>query len=199
MIIPKADRDAPLRQARCKKIVTAFKLRTALRRHKVTIMSVEIVDVVPGDLPEVLALNEMEVPHVGRVDIEQMRWFAIHAHYFRVARLAGRFAGFLIGLQPGTSYESPNYRWFCERYADFAYVDRVAVDASARRHGVASKLYSDLAAAVPASTGLMTCEVNVVPPNETSMRFHQRLGFSAVDTLSHDDGRKQVALLVKSL
>jgi predicted GNAT superfamily acetyltransferase len=42
----------------------------------------------------------------------------------------------------------------------------------------------------------MSCEVNVKPPNDASMQFHLARGFRQVGTLSHDNGRKQVALLV---
>jgi predicted GNAT superfamily acetyltransferase len=162
-------------------------------------MHLEIQKVASRDLDEVLALNESEVPHVGRIDIDRLRWFAEHATYFRVARQDDRLAAFLIGLRPGSSYDSINYRWFCDRYAEFAYVDRVAVAAHARRRGLASLLYKDFAAAMPAPVKIMTCEVNIQPPNEQSMRFHKQLGFSEVGTLSSDAGRKRVALLVKQL
>lgn len=162
-------------------------------------MSVTITRARHAELPAVLALNEREVPHVGQVDIERMRWFAEHADFFGVAWIDDELAGFLIGLRPGSEYQSPNYRWFCERYADFAYVDRVAVAPSARRHGVASALYGAFADAMPASVGRMTCEVNVIPPNESSMKFHRRLDFYEVGTLDHDDGKKKVAMLVKDL
>lgn len=162
-------------------------------------MNLEIQNVEVADLPQILELNDQEVPHVGKVDIEQMHWFADNADYFRAAKIDGNLAGFLIGLRPGSAYASPNYRWFCQQYADFAYVDRVAVAASARRHGVASQLYEDFARSMPDSVGRMSCEVNIIPPNDTSMRFHLRLGFQRVGTLTQDAGRKKVALLVKEL
>ena len=162
-------------------------------------IALEIENVSPADLGDVLALNESEVPHVGTVDIEQMHWFADNAHYFRVARVAGELAAFLIGMQPGSSYQSLNYRWFCDRYDEFAYVDRIAVAVSARGLGVASRLYEDFALALPESVKVMTCEVNVLPPNEGSMRFHTRLGFREVGKRSSDDGSKTVALLLKDL
>lgn len=162
-------------------------------------MSVIIRDVIPNDLAAVLALNEAEVPHVGAVNIQQMQWFADHAAYFRVAALADQLAGFLIGLRPGTDYMSPNYLWFCEHYPDFAYVDRVAVAEVARKRGVGSSLYQDFASSVPRSVEFMTCEVNLEPPNEASMKYHERLGFRQVGTLSHDSGKKVVALLAKEL
>ncbi|MDH3435120.1 MAG: GNAT family N-acetyltransferase, partial [Gammaproteobacteria bacterium] len=100
---------------------------------------------------------------------------------------------------PGTSYASPNYRWFSDRYDDFAYVDRVAVARFARRRGLASRLYDDFAATVPASVKLMTCEVNLSPPNEASMRFHKQLGFRQVGVRTTEGGAKEVAMLVREL
>ena len=162
-------------------------------------MDFKLSDVVSADLAAVLELNESEVPHVGAVDIEQMHWLASNATYFRVAKAQERLAAFLIGLRPGTAYGSLNYGWFCDRYEDFAYIDRVAVAAWARRHGLASRLYDDFAAAMPDSVTIMTCEVNTQPPNEESMRFHKQLGFREVGTLATENGNKTVALLLRDL
>ena len=78
-------------------------------------------------------------------------------------------------------------------------MDRVAVAGFARRTGIATRLYDDFAGAMPDSVGVMTCEVNVRPPNESSMDFHRRLGFKQVGTLVSDDGTKEVAMLLKEL
>ena len=43
----------------------------------------------------------------------------------------------------------------------------------------------------------LTCEVNTVPPNESSMRFHERYGFRTVGTQTLEDGCKKVALMAK--
>ena len=144
-------------------------------------------------------MNQSETPHVGSVDAEKMRWYADNASYFRIVTAGAELAGYLVGLRPGIDYESPNYRWFCERYQDFAYVDRVAVAPDARRLGIASTLYNDFANAVPATVPIMTCEVNLRPPNDASMRFHRRLGFRQVGSLVSDDGAKEVAMLLKEL
>ena len=162
-------------------------------------MSQIIENVRESDLIELLDLNESEVPHVGRIDIERMHWFAENADYFRVARHANRIAGFLIGLCPGSEYQSPNYRWFCERYDDFAYCDRVAVAESARGMGIARLLYDDFAQQMPDSVKALTCEVNILPPNEGSMRFHERIGFRQVGSMSNETGDKKVAFLLKEL
>lgn len=162
-------------------------------------MSHLIEKVSTDDLGTLLTLNESEVPHVGRIDIERMNWFAANADYFRVVRVDGDIVGFLIGILPGSSYPSPNYRWFCDRYSDFCYVDRIAVAKTARGLGIARKLYTDFANAVPDNVKMMTCEVNILPPNEGSMKFHDRLGFRQVGTMSSDDGNKKVAFLRKDL
>ncbi len=138
------------------------------------------------------------VPAVNSVDLEQMRWFAANAAYFRVALHGDEFAGFLIGMRPGTTYASPNYRWFCAAYEDFGYIDRVAIAGNARRLGLATRLYRDFEASLPASAGVLTCEVNLVPPNESSMRFHDGYGFRTVGTQALENGRKKVALMAKS-
>ena len=162
-------------------------------------MSMIIRDVSEADLDAVLGLNQSEVPHVGSVDLEKMRWYAAHASYFRVAITEGELAAYLVGFRPGTDYTSPNYLWFCGHYDDFAYVDRIAVAKFARRSGIASRLYDDFAAQMPGTVGIMTCEVNIRPPNQSSMTFHQRLGFEQVGSLVSEDGNKEVAMLSRDL
>lgn len=156
-------------------------------------------DVARTDLDAVLALNETVVPAVNSIPIEKMRWFADHAAYFRIANDNDRLAAFLIGLRPGTDYESPNYRWFCGHYDDFGYIDRVAVADHARRSGLASRLYEDFRTSLPDSVAVMTCEVNLEPPNESSMRFHERMGFHQVGSQAFENGKKEVALMERNL
>jgi predicted GNAT superfamily acetyltransferase len=155
----------------------------------------QISDVQQSDLEDVWVLNEDSVPHVGRIDRGAMHWFASNADYFRIVRVNDELAGFLIGLRPGLSYESPNYRWFCENYSDFGYIDRVAVAPSARRQGIATRLYQDFAAALDDAVSVMTCEVNIRPANEPSMRYHLEHGFLQVGTLQSESGKKEVALM----
>lgn len=159
----------------------------------------EISDVSPDDLEDVLRLNEDSVPHVSRINMAKMRWFANNAHYFRVIKTGGQLAGFLIGLRPGLPYDSPNYRWFGENYDDFGYIDRVAVSSATRRAGVASRLYEDFAAALNGEVDVLTCEVNIRPANESSMRYHEQHGFIRVATQETEGGAKEVALLEKKL
>jgi predicted GNAT superfamily acetyltransferase len=162
-------------------------------------MPFDLRDVTATDLEAVHQLNQLEVPAVGSVDLAQMRWFADNAAYFRVATNGSDIVAFLIGMRPGTDYASPNYRWFCDTYSDFGYIDRIAVAESARRHGLATRMYQDFERSLPDAVAVLTCEVNIEPPNESSMRFHERFGFEAVGSQTTDGGAKEVALLAKDL
>ena len=155
----------------------------------------KIADITSGELDAVLQLNQASVPHVSSVDLPAMEWFAANAHYFRIAKVKEELAGFLIGMRPGLPYASPNYRWFSEHYEDFGYIDRVAVSPEARRLGVASGLYRDFASTLCGNVDVMTCEVNIRPPNESSMRYHEQQGFVRVATQETEGGKKEVALL----
>lgn len=94
--------------------------------------------------------------------------------------------GFLIGFAPGSAYDSPNYRWFDQRMARFAYVDRVIVAEAARGRGLARRLYARFAALQP---GPLVCEVNTAPPNPGSDLFHARLGFAEVGRATLGPGK----------
>ncbi len=159
----------------------------------------QIADIRESDLDDVLALNEAAVPHVNSLDREALQWFATSAHYFRAAMIDEDLAGFLIGLQPGLDYASPNYQWFCQRHRRFGYVDRVVVSPAARRRGVASRLYEDFASVLRGYVPLMTCEVNIRPANDSSMVYHERHGFVQVATQETEGGKKEVALMEKRL
>ncbi len=154
----------------------------------------QILPITDDDMAAVLALNSAAVPHVNRIGLDELAWFRDNASFARTVKIDARLAGFMIGLRPGTAYQSLNYRWFCEHYDDFAYVDRVVVADWAQRRGVAEALYRGFAMS-QTDVDIMTCEVNIRPANDGSMRFHQRMGFRQVGTQEVDNGEKEVALL----
>jgi uncharacterized protein len=161
----------------------------------------EIRAAVPADLDRVLALNEAAVPHLNRLDYQQMRALSDQAAYFRVAVGPddGEIFAFLIGLTPEANYRSPNFRWFVRNYPNFAYIDRVAVAEGARRNGLASALYDDFESAFSNSVPMLACEVNLRPDNPPSMAFHRRRGFRQAGSQVIENGKKEVAMMVKNL
>ena len=150
----------------------------------------------PADLDDVLELNQANVPHVGALDRERLESIVHECSLALVARGPdGHLGGFVLVLAPGAAYDSPNYRWFAERYDGFRYVDRIAVDATLHRSGLGRRLYGAVfdharAAGVP----IVTAEVNLEPPNPVSMAFHDSMGFAEVGRQSTYGGSVTVSL-----
>ncbi len=129
--------------------------------------------------------------------LSRARLDALHeqAWYHRVACLDGTVQAFLLALRAGADYDSPNYRWFAGRYADFVYIDRVVVSSTARHAGLATLLYEDLLRrAAEGGVARVTCEFDADPPNEASRRFHERFGFVEIGTQRVAGGKKGVSL-----
>lgn len=160
-------------------------------------------DAIDADLEAVHALNEGAVPHVNSIPVKQLRWFREHAFYFRIAENESESDGlpqaFLVALTPEADYASPNFAWFVRRRTDFVYIDRVVVSPTARRRGLARRLYEDVALAAGDRATSLTCEVNLRPSNEGSLRFHAGLGFAEVGRQETEGGAKEVALMEKPL
>jgi hypothetical protein len=136
----------------------------------------------PTDLPRVLEINQANTPEVGSVDAARLAFIVDESPIALVADVDGEVIGFCLVLGDSSSYDSVNYRWFTSRYHDFMYLDRVAVDVAHRGRGVGRALYAEVdrsMAEVPSVTHL-ALEVNVDPPNDTSLRFHAGLGFTEV-------------------
>ena len=149
------------------------------------------------DLAAVLALNLAEEASLAPMSQERLDYLRSRADRFDVVEVDRSPVGFVVTMPPGTDYDSPNYRWFGERYGkDFCYLDRIALAPAVRRQGVAGAVYDQLEA-VAARHLRMALEVNLVPPNPASLAFHARRGYVEVGRLG--DARHLVTLLVKEL
>ena len=154
-------------------------------------------DVTEPDLEAIWHINERSVPAVNSVSLERLRWFTSEAEYFKVAECSSKIAGFLLCLAPEADYDSPNFHWLKDRFDDFLYVDRVAVDPSFHGRGIARAMYLDAAASVGERFRMIACEVNVRPRNDASLAYHERLGFQPVGTRDH--GYVEVQYMTRAL
>ena len=154
-----------------------------------------IRDAQAADFDAILALNAASVSLLSPLSPQRLTELHAQAALHRVVERDGEVIGFLLAFREGADYDSPNYRWFAERYQLFLYVDRVVVADAARGHGVGTLLYRDMFEFAAASAvDLVTCEFDVDPPNPASERFHARFGFHEVGRQWVADGRKQVSL-----
>lgn len=150
-----------------------------------------------ADWPTVLALNEASVRELSPLDETRLQYILELAHAALVVEREGEVAAFAIAIAPGTPYDSANYRWFAERYERFLYLDRIAVGAAHRRHGLGALLYDAMEEAAR-PFGQMVCDVNVKPRNDASLGFHAARGYEDVGRLEHGQV-KTVALMRKQL
>jgi hypothetical protein len=147
---------------------------------------VTVRDLDRGDLDGVLAINQASTPAVGSLDLERLTRLHRQSSIALVATVGADVVGFCLVLSPSADYASVNFRWFRDRYDDFAYLDRVAIGAEHRSQGIGAALYDEVERRADAAW--FTLEVNLRPRNEGSLRFHARQGFVEVGQQETDYG-----------
>ena len=161
-------------------------------------MALSIRDVREAELDSVLALNNAAGPGILPIDARRLRHLFDIAAYFRVAEIDGHLAGFLIALRPGVEYDSENYAWFCARYPDFVYVDRIVIARAYRGHGLGRIFYSDVQSYAELRSPCLCCEVFLDPRDDASVLFHGTYGFREAGQQTLPSGHR-VSLLAKEL
>jgi predicted GNAT superfamily acetyltransferase len=141
------------------------------------------------DAPAILSINRDGVPGVSPLAPSDVERFLAISPFFRVVERAS-IVGYLIGIGSDADYDGEEFLWFRGRFADFVYVDQVAVARDARGTGVATLLYADLERfAIARRSPRLALEVNLRPENRPSLAFHDRLGFAEIGRLETADGR----------
>lgn len=162
--------------------------------------SVMIRAAAPGDFESICALNLAEVQHTSAMDVARLAELNAISCYHRVANLGGIVSAFLLAMCNGSAYKNENFEWFSKKYARFIYIDRIVVSSASRGQRLGSLLYEDMfrharSKAIP----LVTCEYNIVPPNEPSRLFHDKFGFTEQGTQWVANGTKRVSLQVAEI
>jgi uncharacterized protein len=149
------------------------------------------------DLAVFLALNR---------ECEDQLWPITENEMRRLLRIAYRAwatqdrQAMIIAFDEKAPYDSPNFRWFLERYPRFVYVDRVAVAHAARGRGLARRFYQDLFSAARTDGHTVVCaEVYCAPPNPESEAFHAAMGFIEVGRAHLADRGKSVRYLTRPI
>lgn len=156
-----------------------------------------------SDLDRLYAANVASVPGVGAATrAELASWIAMSTCLVSVDE-PDQALGFITLIKPGTeAYESANLRWFEDYQSNTGksviYVDRIALLPEARGQRLGEALYR---AAFEHFAGHdeIGCEVNTLPPNPGSHRFHQRLGFVEVGKQVFNPGEKAVMYYARAL
>lgn len=150
-----------------------------------------------ADFEAIVRLNEAEAQHTSMMDIDRLGQLDRLSCYHKVASVEGTIAAFLLAMCHDAPYVNDNFSWFASRFSTFIYVDRIVVAASFSGNKLGSLLYADLFAyAREHGVPMITCEYNIIPPNEPSRRFHDKFGFQEVGTQWVSNRTKLVSLQV---
>ncbi len=152
-----------------------------------------------GDVAAIQTINLAGTPGVLPLTQPELDGLAAGSILCWVAQDGAQVVGYLITYTNSDPYDGEEFAWFQQHLSTFLYIDQVAIASSHRRQGVGAALYRH-ATQDANKSGLesLTCEVNLDPPNPTSLAFHHGLGFTSIGELHTADGR-YVTLLRKPL
>jgi len=157
-----------------------------------------ISDILPKHHADVLRMNETFVHWLSALDQAGLNYILDRATY---AKQIDDGAGVLIGYAHDVDYpDHQNLAWLKARLDNLFYIDRVIIDETAQGRGFGRQLYTDVEAF--ARTGgydWLTCEVNTVPDNPSSHRFHQAAGFEVFGAQNFPKKGTAVRYYVKAL
>jgi predicted GNAT superfamily acetyltransferase len=170
-------------------------------------MSMTRITIAPAaawDLPEIVALAGARrlgasSPRsatsdgflVSNFTVEDYRSFQQQARHLLVARIDSQLAAFLLAF--GGEDSAPRStvdRWLAEHFeCPFLIVKQVCVDQQFTRQRIASKLYEHVFQANPRRR--LFAAIVLDPPNPSSVKFHERLGFVKLCEIDADDGLRR--------
>jgi predicted GNAT superfamily acetyltransferase len=156
-------------------------------------------DIETADLVRVLEINNANTPGVSELTMSELETDIKNClHALAIENELGEVCAFCITFDPGAPDAGDNHRWFAERYESFVYLDRIAIDSNHQNRGLGALLYQSVEQRMLALAehSLLCCEVNLEPPNQGSLRFHHRIGFTEVGQHSPQQGYV-VSLLLK--
>lgn len=127
-------------------------------------------------------LNNQHIAAVGEVSANKYKYLFKIAHHAFVVKDQGQVVAFYLTVGEDLDYNSKNYKFHASQgYAKFIYMDRIVVADGYQNLKIGTKLYAHLEKEMRREKlGILCAEVNVVPPNPGSTRFHKRLGFKVV-------------------
>ena len=147
------------------------------------------------DLNALWEINEEGLPGTGKISPDAMSELLQLGEFCIGAYEKENLLGFVICLLPNRNYGSLNYAWFNDNYANFLYVDRIAVSERYRNQKIGSLLYEKVITHAQKLDLPIAAEVSLKPPNPDSIRFHKRHGFVEVGVLHHE--KKSVTMMLR--
>jgi len=141
-----------------------------------------IRDATKQDYDFILRINEENVDVLSPMDAEKLDFFFAKAEMVKIAEIEGNPAAFIIVLsEKAKDYQLKCYNWFSDRYSKFIYIDCIVIDKKYRHMGIGTLLYQMVFNhAKEIGTVIIAAGITTIPRNESSLRFHQEMGFHEV-------------------
>jgi predicted GNAT superfamily acetyltransferase len=162
-------------------------------------MNINIRPAQAADMAFILTLNETNVEVLSPMDGARFAYFMEVSDLFQIAEVDGKPAAFLIALREGIpDYTSENYIWFSKQYERFLYIDRIVIGEGFRHDGLGRQLYQEVfQRAADCGVDTVTAEVDIIPYNDPSLKFHKAMGFREVGQQVIRGGEIKVSLQVR--
>ena len=134
------------------------------------------------DCEKILLLNQKDVEMLSPLDTDLLTKMDGLCELFDVIEIDGEVAAFILAFRDRCEYWSDNYKWFQDNCSNFIYIDRIVIDESFRRQGLAQKLYEHVFEhAKSEGCDLVCAEIDIEPEyNHSSMNFHKKMGFKEI-------------------
>ena len=91
-----------------------------------------------NEVVEMQTINQENIPEVG--DLSELEDFRARVNWSKnifVYKWEDIIKAFVLCMREGQAYNSPNYQYISNRFKQFLYVDRIAVQEKFRRKGIA--------------------------------------------------------------
>lgn len=152
------------------------------------------------DKEAILQLNEDSVSVLSPMDKNRFVHLKSMSRLILVAEYDKKVVAFLMGFSDHADYDSVNYQWFSARLKSFFYIDRIVVNNKYISCGIGRTFYSKISD-LASREGMkwLVAEIDIEPPNETSLKFHNKQQFVEVAKQTVGNGNKVVSLQVKSI
>ena len=134
-----------------------------------------------GILKEIFKINEGYNPFLGPLEsLDNLIELIKRSNYSVFLTNKEQICAFLVSFRENSSYQSKNYEFFKNRFERFFYIDRIGVVESFKNQGLGTFIYNKIDAICIKDKLPICAEVNIVPINEESIKFHEKMGFKKV-------------------
>ena len=149
-----------------------------------------------SDIELLYTLNQQNVPELGALECTASLKSLIKKSFkILILKDLNKIIGFCLLFKEDSSYDSPNYLYFKNKFDKFLYIDRVVVASDFTGKGGGKLMYDQVFKIAAHENLTVCCEVNEKPINKVSLSFHKKLGFSKTNEKVYAE--KKVAFLEK--